>query len=182
MHPSHVFFDSRRLCAHIDSFDLCFRVVSASVKPRHKSHLVFQFTESQETNNVVAQAILNVFVHSKAFLRSNDVQLPKSLRCIDIEIGKILQGSQHKLIFKTFLNISVPDDGNDGEYAQLNITDMVAKWFLSHETSHGMSVKIFSSETGQALPHRFVSLDAENFSTVSTCCPCPIVPSCFFAC
>jgi hypothetical protein len=142
-------------------------VFPASVKPRHKSHLVFQFTESQETNNVVAQAILNVFVHSKTYLRSNDVQFPKSLRNIDIEIGKILQGSQHKLVFNTFQNISVPDDGNEGQYVHLNITEMVAKWFVSHEAAHGMSVKIFSSENGQPLPHKLLSLDAENLSTVS---------------
>lgn len=142
-------------------------LVSATVKPRHKSHLVYQFTESQEMNNVVSQATLNIFVYSKNYLRSTDVQLQKNARLIDIEIAKVLQGSQHKMIFETFRNISIPDGGNDGEYVQLNITDMVAEWFSSHETSHGLSVKIIASRTGAALPHKTVSLDAENFSTVS---------------
>lgn len=139
---------------------------STTVKPRHKSHLVYQFTESQKTNNVVAQATLNIFVYSKRFLRSTDVQLPKNIpRLIDIEIAKVLQGSQHKLIFETFRNISIPDDGSDGDYVQVNITDLVAEWFSSHETSHGLSVKIIASRNGAALPHKIVSLDAENILT-----------------
>ena len=128
---------------------------------------MFQFTESQETNNIVSQAVLNVFVHSKKYLRSSDLQLPKNLRFIDIEIAKVLQGSQHKMIFETFHNISVPDGGNDGDFVQLNITQMVAEWFSSHETSHGMAVKIIASKSGATLPHKIVSLDAGNFSTVS---------------
>lgn len=118
-------------------------------------------------NNVVAQAALNIYIYSKKYLRSTDVQLQKSTRHIDIEIAKVLQGSQHKMIFETFRNISIPDGGSDGEFVQLNITDMVAEWFSSHETSHGLSVKIIASRTGAALPHKIVSLDAENFSTVS---------------
>lgn len=118
-------------------------------------------------NNVVSQAILNVFVHSKKHLRSTDLQLPKNLRLIDIEIAKVLQGSQHKMIFETFRNISLPDGGNDGEFVQLNITQMVGEWFSSHETSHGMAIKIIASKSGATLPHKIVSLDADNFTTVS---------------
>lgn len=146
----------------------CFVLVSATVKPRHKSHLVYQFTESQEMNNVVSQATLNIFVYSRKYLRSSDLQLPKNFRLIDIEVAKVLQGSQHKMIFETFRNISIPDGGgSDGDYVQLNITDLVSEWFSSRETSHGLSVKIIASRTGAALPHKIVSLDAENFSTVS---------------
>lgn len=117
-------------------------------------------------NNVVSQAILNIFVHSKKHLRTMD-QLPKNVRLIDIEIAKVLQGSQHKMIFETFRNISLPDGGNDGEFVQLNITQMVAEWFSSHETSHGMAIKIIASKSGATLPHKIVSLDADNFTTVS---------------
>jgi hypothetical protein len=119
-------------------------------------------------NNVVSQAFLNVFVHSKRYLRSTDMQLPKNLRFIDIEIGKVLQGSQHKKNFETFRNLSVPDGGNDGDFVQLNVTQMVAEWFLSEETSHGMVIKITASKSGAPLPHKIVSLDAENFATVSS--------------
>lgn len=118
-------------------------------------------------NNAVMLATLNLFVHSKRHLRLTDLQLPKNLRLIDIEIAKVLQGSQHKMIFETFRNISVPDTANDGEFVQLNITEMVAEWFSSHETSHGMSVKIVGSRTGTTLPHKIVSLDAEDVATVS---------------
>lgn len=142
-------------------------LLSALVKVRHKTQLVFQFTESQEMNNAVAQATLNIFVHSKKYLRSTDMQLPNNLRFIDIEIAKILQGSQHKMIFETFRNISVPDGGNDGEYIKLNITQMVAEWFMSHETSHGLAVKVTASKSGLVLPHKIVSLDSENYITVS---------------
>ena len=142
--------------------------LSAAIKSRHKSHLIFQFTESQQINNAVAQAVLNMFVHSKMFLRSIDISLPKSLQYIDIEIAKVLQGSQHKIIVETFRNISIPDvAGSDGQFVQLNITQMVAEWFSSHDTSHGMAVKIIASKSGAPLPHKIVSLDAENFTTVS---------------
>lgn len=119
-------------------------------------------------NNAVSHAVLNLYVHSKNFLRSSDTSLPKSLQFIDIEIAKVLQGSQHKIIFETFRNISIPDVTNkDGQFVQLNITDMVAEWFSSHETAHGMAVKIIASKSGAPMPHKIVSLDAENFTTVS---------------
>lgn len=144
-----------------------FYLFSDIVKPRHKSHLFFQFTESEEMNNVVAQATLNIFVHSKRYLKVSDFQLPKNLRLIDIEIANILKGSQHKIIFKTFRNISLPETGSDGEYVQLNITEMVGEWFQSLEKSHGMAIKIFASKTGATLPHKIMSLDADDFKTVS---------------
>jgi hypothetical protein len=147
---------------------LFFLIISAALKPRHKSHLVFQFTEIQKMNNFIAQAFMNVFVRSKKYLRSSDLQVPNNLRLIDIEIAKVLQGSQHKIIFKTFRNVSVPNVDNDGEFIQLNVTEMVAEWFVSQEASHGMSIKIFASTTGYVLPHKIVSLDIEDFATVST--------------
>lgn len=141
---------------------------AATIKPRHKSHMIFQFTESQEMNNIVSQATLNLFLHSRKYLRSlPDLQIPKNLRCLDIEIARILQGSQHKLIFETFHNISVPDGGNDGDYVQLNITDLVAEWFSSHETSHSLSVKIIECKSGATMPHKIIGLDVESFTTVS---------------
>lgn len=161
--------NSRDIQIFIVIFHLSFHIVllSATVKVRHKAQLVFQFTESQEMNNAVAQATLNLYVHSKKYLRSEDMQLPKNLRFIDIEIAKVLQGSQHKMIFETFRNISLPDGGNDGEFIKLNITQMVAEWFMSHETSHGMAVKVTAAKSGLVLPHNVVSLDSENFITVS---------------
>lgn len=151
-----------------NSNEVLLSLLSAAIKPRHKTHLVFTFTEAQEMNNIVIQATLNLFVHSKRYLRTNDVQVPKNLQLIDIEIAKVLQGSQHKKIFETFRNISIPDGENDGEFVQLNITDMVSDWFLSHETSHGMAVKIVATRTGSNLPHRVVSIDADDIATVST--------------
>lgn len=118
-------------------------------------------------NNLVAQAFLNVFVHSKKYLKSSDLQIPNNLRFIDIEVAKVLQGSQHKMVFEIFRNISLPDDGSDGEFIQLNVTEMVAGWFISQEASHGMAIKILVSKTGYALPHKVVSLDIEDLVTVS---------------
>lgn len=115
---------------------------------------------------MVAKAELNIFVHSKSFLRSRDMRFPENLGFIDIEIAKVLHGS-HKIVFDTIRNISIPDAGSDGEFKQLNITQMVAEWFSCYETSHGLAIKIFSSATGDPLPHKIVALDAENFSTVS---------------
>lgn len=141
---------------------------TATIKPRHKSHLIFQFTESQEMNNAVASAVLNIYVHSRKFLRASDMHLPKNLRLIDIEIAKVVKGS-HKSVFKTFRNVSLPDVPGEGEFVKLNITQMVAEWFGSSDTSHGLAVKIFASKSGepQQQSHRIVSLDAENLSTVS---------------
>lgn len=160
-----VFFDSNKL----------FIYFPATIKPRHKSHMIFQFTESQEMNNIVSQATLNLFLHSRKYLRSlTDSQIPKNLRCVDIEIARILQGSQHKLIFETFRNISVPDDGNDGDYVQLNVTDLVAEWFSSQETSHSLSVKIIECKSGTTMPHKIVGLDVESFATVSNVFICQL--------
>lgn len=148
------------------TYYLCYCLLSATIKPRHKSHLIFQFTESQTSNNVVAKAELNVFVHSRSFLRAREMRLPENLGFIDIEIAKVLHGS-HKIVFDTIRNVSLPDAGSDGEFKQLNITQMVAEWFSSYETSHGLAIKIYSSVTGDPLPHKIVALDAENLATVS---------------
>ena len=61
----------------------------------------------------------------------------------------------------------MPDGTGDGDFVQLNITDMVAEWFASFQTSHGLSVKILASKNSETLPHKVVSLDADNFATVS---------------
>lgn len=94
------------------------------------------------------------------------MRLPENLGFIDIEIAKVLHGS-HKIVFDTIRNVSIPDAIGDGEFKQLNITQMAAEWFSNYETSHGLAIKIFSATTGDPLPHKIVALDAENLSTVS---------------
>lgn len=117
-------------------------------------------------NNLVALATLNIFVHSKNYLKSTDSQVATNFQFIDIEIAKVLQRSPHKRIFETFQNVSISDSMN-GEYIQFNITELVAEWFSSHETSHVMALKITDSKTGETLPHKILSLESENFTTVS---------------
>lgn len=163
----NLFSENILFVSWVQSNQLSRFIFPVTIKPRHKSHLVFQFTETQEMNNLVAQATLNLFVHSRNYLKSTDLQLSKNLRHIDIEVSKVLQGSQHKMIFETFRNLSLPDGVNDGEFLQLNITEMVAEWFLSHEKSHGMAVKLLDSHSGVALPHKIASFDIDNFTTVS---------------
>ena len=133
---------------------------SGAIKPRHSSHLVFQFTDSQKTNNLVALATLNIFVNSRNYLK-----LPKNIQLIDIEIAKVLSSSLHKRIFNTFRNISVSDV--DGQYVQFNITEVVGDWFTSRDESHSLAIKVKDSKTGENLPHRVVSLETDNFETVS---------------
>jgi TGF-beta propeptide len=128
--------------------------------------LVFQFTESQKVNNLVALATLNIFVHSKNYLKSIDAQNANN---IDIEISKVLQKSPHKRIFEKFQNVTVPDS-TDGEFMQFNITKLVSEWFSSHEISHVMAIKIINSKTGDVLPHKVLSLETEKFATVSMLC------------
>lgn len=159
---------------------------SGAIKPRHSSHLVFQFTDSQKTNNLVALATLNIFVNSRNYLK-----LPKNIQLIDIEIAKVLSSSLHKRIFNTFRNISVSDV--DGQYVQFNITEVVGDWFTSHDESHSLAIKVKDSKTGENLPHRVVSLETDNFETVSDyiiyAISCVIVANminrntrCFFSC
>lgn len=119
-------------------------------------------------NNLVAQATLNLFVRSRTYMRLHDMQLPKNLKYIDIEISKVLYNSHHKIAFETFHNISVPDKENDGEFVPLNITEMVAEWFSSQETSHAMAIRVIGSTTGNVLQHRIVSINDQDFATVST--------------
>ena len=139
----------------------------AAVKARHKWHLIFAFTENQESNNAVLQATLHLFVHSRKYLIANEIEHPPNLKFIDIEIAKILKGAQHKMIFDVFHNISIPESG-DGRYVQLNITDLVTEWFHNHDTSHGIVVKILSPRTGAQLSHQIVTLNADDLIRVST--------------
>lgn len=151
------------LCENeLKGFIFCFHF-SAVVKLRHRSNLVFQFTESQKLNNFVSLATLNIFVHGKKSLKSSDTQ---NVQSIDIEIAKVLQRSPHKRVFETFHNISFPES-SDGDYLQFNITELVAEWFASDETSHVMAIKIVDSKTGEILPHKIISLESDNYVTVS---------------
>lgn len=118
-------------------------------------------------NNAVAHATLNLFVHSRTYMKQHEMQLPKSLKFIDIEVAKVLHSSQHKITFKIFRNISVPEKDNDGEFVPLNITEMVAEWFSSQEKTHAMAVKVFGSATGNVLQHKIVSINVQDFATVS---------------
>lgn len=115
---------------------------------------------------MVVQASLNLFVHSRKYLLANNVHDAVNLKHINIEIGEILSNEKHKLIFGVFENITIPESG-DGKYVQLNITELVAKWFHSHESSHGIIVKITSSHDGSKVPNRVVVLDVEDFIKVS---------------
>ena len=157
-------------CSHRSFFSYFFSVFYlrvAAVKARHKWHLIFAFTENQESNNAVLQATLHLFVHSWKYLIANEIEHPPNLKFIDIEIAKILKGAQHKMIFDVFHNISIPESG-DGRYVQLNITDLVTEWFHNHDTSHGIVVKILSPRTGAQLSHQIVTLNADDLIRVST--------------
>ncbi|CRL08163.1 CLUMA_CG020966, isoform A [Clunio marinus] len=138
---------------------------STAIKPRHKSHLIFQFTESQELNNAVIYATLNLFIHSETYLKSNNIHVPQGIQFLDIEVANILQGLQHKKIYNTYQNISIPKGDTNGAFIQLNITNLVSEWFLSQKTTHGIALKIMFSKTGLVLPHKVISLDSGNYST-----------------
>lgn len=138
----------------------------AAIKPRHKWHLIFTFTENQKTNNAVLQATLHIFVHSRKFLLANSIEHPQNLKFIDIEIAQILKGAKHTRLFDAFRNISLPE-GDDGHYVELNVTALVTEWFHNHESSHGIVIKILSSQNGVQLPHRVVNLNLDDLSKVS---------------
>ncbi|KAG5668276.1 hypothetical protein PVAND_016223 [Polypedilum vanderplanki] len=133
---------------------------SKAAKYRHKSHLVFSFGENQESNNMWVHASLNIFVHSRKHLLSSNMRDAANLKYINIEIAEILSSEKHKLTFRDF-NITIPEHG-DGQYVQLNITDLVAKWWLHHDQSHGITVKITSATDGSKVPNKIVVLDAED--------------------
>lgn len=146
---------------------LFFEHSTAAIKPRHKWHLIFTFTENQKTNNAVLQATLHIFVHSRKFLLANSIEHPQNLKFIDIEIAQILKGAKHTRIFEVFRNISVPE-GEDGRYVQLNVTGLITEWFRTHESSYGIVIKVLSSNNKVAqLPHRIVNLNHEDISKVS---------------
>lgn len=103
-------------------------------------------------------------------MHANNIQYPKNLNAIDIEVAKILAGGKHKRIFDVYRNIIIPDndhDDADGKYVQLNITDLVSEWFHSQDTSHDISIKIMSSTADQQqLPHRFIALNSDDIMKV----------------
>jgi hypothetical protein len=129
--------------------------------------LYFQFLENQETNNLVAQATLYLYVHSDKWWRSSK-HSPKNIKMIDIEISKVLNGP-YKEIVEVFRNITIPDINENGHYIQLNITNMVGEWFANHNMTHGMAVKVTTSN-GTISSHslqKIVSLDPSS-QTVSS--------------
>ncbi|XP_070504724.1 growth/differentiation factor 8 [Chironomus tepperi] len=128
-------------------------------KARHKNYLKFTFDESQENNNAVVHASLNIFLNSRKFLNSKNI--PNDLTAIDIEIHQTLETGRHTALFEVFPNYTIPETG-DGQYLQLNVTTLVSKWFHSHNTTHGIVIKVKSSVDGSALSHNFVSLDGGN--------------------
>jgi hypothetical protein len=145
-------------------FSLSLSLIAAE-KTRHKWHLIFAFTESQESNNAVLQATLHLFVHSRAFLAANGIEHPPNLDTIDIEVAKVLKSNAHKIVFKTFTNLSVPATG-EGHFVKLNITDLVIEWFQHHEKSHGVVVKVTAPGSKSSLSHRIVALNADDFVKV----------------
>jgi hypothetical protein len=140
--------------------DNVFNFFSDLIKPRHKTHLIYQFTESQKANNLVAVATLNLYIYSKISLKSLD------LKTVDIEIATVLKSSSHKRTFNTFRNITIPEN-QESRYFQFNITELVSEWFSSRDESHAIVLKVTDSSTGDSLPHKIISLDIENFETVS---------------
>lgn len=112
------------------------------------------------------QATLHLFVHSRAFLTASGIEHPPNLEMIDIEIAKVLKSNTHKIVFKTFVNVSVPMEG-EGRFVQLNITELVTEWFQHHEKSHGIVVKVTAPGTKTALSHRIVALNADDFIKVT---------------
>lgn len=109
-------------------------------------------------------ASLNIFLNSRKFLNSKNI--PNDLTGIDIEIHQTLETGRHTALFEVFPNFTIPEMG-DGQYVQLNVTTLVSKWFHSHNTTHGIVIKIKSSVDGSALSHNVVSLDGGNNLKVS---------------
>lgn len=105
-------------------------------------------------------ATFNIYFNSKISVKSLE---PKT---IDLEVASVLKSSAHKRTFDIFRNITLPEYYS--KYFQFNITKLVAEWFSSQEESHAMVLKITDSKTGEILPHKIVSLDIENFETVSS--------------
>lgn len=134
-------------------------MISDFVKPRHKNHLIYQFTESQKSNNLIDTATFNLHFNTKESLKSSE------FNTVNLELASVLKSSSHKRIFKIFRNITIPE--NESKYYQFIITELVAEWFSSHDSSHVLALKITDSKTGETLPHKCVSMDIENFETVS---------------
>lgn len=109
-------------------------------------------------------ASLNIFLNSRKFLNSKNI--PNDLAGIDIEIHQTLETGRHTALFEVYPNFTIPETG-DGQYVQLNVTTLVSKWFHSHNTTHGIVIKIKSSLDESILSHNFVSLDGGNNLKVS---------------
>lgn len=115
---------------------------------------------------MVVQASFNVFVHSRKYLLANNLHDALNLKYVNIEIAEILSNEKHKLVFGVFENVSIGDSG-DGKYVQLNVTELIGKWFQSGEASHGINVKITSAHDGSKVSNRVVALDADDLIKVS---------------
>jgi hypothetical protein len=162
VHPSQ---PNKNVCVLMLSSLSLFSLSIAAVKYRHKSHLAFSFGESQESNNMVVQASLNLFVHSRKYLLANNVRDAANLKSINVEVAEILSGEKHKWTFGVFENITVPEYG-EGVYVQLNVTELIDKWFHHHENTHGLNVKVTSGADGSKVPNKVVVLDAEDLIKV----------------
>ena len=149
---------------YIFIYFILFSLFTANSKARHKNYLKFTFDENQENNNAVVHASLNIFLNSRKYLNSKNI--PNDLTGIDIEIHQTLETGRHTALFEVYPNYSIPET-DDGQYMELNVTTLVSKWFHSHNTTHGIVIKIKSTADGSALSHNFVSLDAGNFLKVS---------------
>jgi hypothetical protein len=148
----------------VELIKFCFSFTAA----RHKSRFVFTFSENQESNNAVAHAALNLFIRSRNYLQLlNDTKL-QQIKYINIEVARILQTSSHKLVFKLFKDIAVPNNENGGEYVQLDITKLVAEWFRSTDKSHAIAIKIMPTNADTQLPHKIAVFDVDDVEKVRT--------------
>lgn len=148
----------------------------ATPKIRHQHRhlpLYFQFEQRQETNNVVAQAIIHLYVHSEQWLRVNELTVWKQLvnhPTLNIDLFKLLQVSSNKNTFQSlfghFSNISIPSREQHGHYIQIDVTNMVSEWFLHPQSTHGLLIKINTSSDTQGA-HKIVATDPSHSETVS---------------
>lgn len=113
-------------------------------------------------------ASLNLFLNSRSYLIAKNIDGGSDVKAVDIEIHQMLETERHTSLFEVFTNYSIPENG-DGRYLQLNVTGLVTKWFHSHNTTHGVVIKVKSSVDGAPLSHNFVSLDKGNLLKVSLC-------------
>ena len=155
-------------------FFLFFIIATPKIRHQHRHlPLYFQFEQRQETNNVVAQAIFHLYVHSEQWLRANEFTVWKQLvnhPTLNIDIFKLLQVSSNKNTFQSlfghFSNISIPNRDQHGHYIQIDVTNMVSEWFLHPQSTHGLLIKINTSSDTQGA-HKIVATDPSHSETVS---------------